>query len=224
MKIKKESIVELSHKMLPGKENFNLQTRTYDVVELVPEATHRPDVWYVVSDIAFSSHMGTHIEFPFHHLEDGANAGDYPIENMIGEAVVLEFTGKKAGDFISLDEVKKYKEFIREGDIIFIRTDLDKKFRDKDWEPFVHIAEDALLWLLEFKPKIIGSDGSGIEVPDTEDQPNHFNCFRRNVAIVESLTNLAAISGTRLTVFILPLPIEGIDACPVRVIAIKEEA
>jgi arylformamidase len=40
--------------------------------------------------------------------------------------------------------------------------------------------------------------------------------------MIESCTNLAAIGDQRVTVFILPLPIEGIDACPVRIIAFRE--
>lgn len=64
MKIKKDAIIELSHRMIPGKENFELQARTFDVMELLPEVKHRPDIWYVLSEVSFSSHVGTHIEFP----------------------------------------------------------------------------------------------------------------------------------------------------------------
>ena len=41
--------------------------------------------------------------------------------------------------------------------------------------------------------------------------------------MVESATNLAAVGDDRVEVFILPLAIEGIDACPVRIIAIRRE-
>ncbi|MDO8685396.1 MAG: hypothetical protein Q7J78_01855, partial [Clostridiales bacterium] len=58
--------------------------------------------------------------------------------------------------------------------------------------------------------------------PGTDYQPNHLNMFKHNIAMIESATNLAAIGNERITVFILPLSIAGIDACPVRIIAIRE--
>lgn len=50
----------------------------------------------------------------------------------------------------------------------------------------------------------------------------HVTCFKHNVAIVESLTNLGAIEGLRTTVFILPVPAEKMDAFPCQIIAIKD--
>jgi arylformamidase len=46
--------------------------------------------------------------------------------------------------------------------------------------------------------------------------------FKNNIAMVESATNLSKIGDERALVIILPLPIEGIDACPVRIIAIRK--
>ncbi len=218
----KEKIIELSHRMIPGKEHFKLQARTFDVTELLPEVKHRPDVWYVLSDITMSSHMGTHIEFPYHHWKEGADAANYPLENLIGDAMVLNFSHKKNGEAITLDEVKAYASRIRKGDMIFIRTDMDKLFRTERWAEQPYLTEDAMDWLISLKPKVIGTDASGFEVPGTDYQPNHINMFKHNIAMVESATNLAAIGDERVTVFILPLPIKGIDACPVRIVAFRK--
>jgi arylformamidase len=46
--------------------------------------------------------------------------------------------------------------------------------------------------------------------------------FEHNVAMVESLTNLDKLQSTRFEMIILPLPVEGLDSCPVRVIAIEK--
>ncbi|MCC6446965.1 MAG: hypothetical protein IT210_26370 [Armatimonadetes bacterium] len=74
--MRKEAVIKLSHRMIPGRENFRLETRTFDVTELLPEVTHRPDIWYVLSDIIFSSHMGTHVGFPYHHWQAGDDAAE----------------------------------------------------------------------------------------------------------------------------------------------------
>ena len=53
---------------------------------------------------------------------------------------------------------------------------------------------------------------------------SELDLFTRNVAQIESLTNLAAIGEERVTVVILPLPIPGVDACPCRIVALKKGA
>ena len=74
----KPSIIELSHRLIPGKENFRLDARTYDVTELLPEVKHRPEIWYILSEVTFSSHVGTHIEFPYHHWQEGPMRRPFP--------------------------------------------------------------------------------------------------------------------------------------------------
>ncbi len=219
-----EAIIELSHRMIPGKENFKLETRTFDVTELLPEVKHRPDVWYVLSDITMSSHMGTHVEFPYHHWKEGADAADHPLEDLIGDAVVLDFSRKKNGEVITLEELKAHAGRIRDCSMVFIRTDMDRLFRTVRWAEQPYLTEEAMDWLISLEPKVIGTDAAGFEVPGTDYQPNHMKMFQNNIAMVESATNLAAIGDEPVTVFILPLPIEGIDACPVRIVAFRKGA
>ena len=222
--MRKDAIIELSHRMIPGKDHFKLEARCFDVTELLPEVTHRPDIWYVLSEITFSSHAGTHLEFPFHHWKDGVDAADQPLENLIGEAVVLDFSHKKDGDEITLDELKIHADRMREGDIILIRTDLDQLFWTDRWNEQPYITAEGMSWLLDtFKPMVVGTDAAGFEVPGTDYQPNHLSMFQRGICMIESATNLAAVGDERVLVFILPLPIEGIDACPVRIIAMRKE-
>jgi len=55
-------IVDMSHGMIPGKENFKLEVRNYPVEEIMPQVKRRKDLWYILSEVVFSSHVGTHIE------------------------------------------------------------------------------------------------------------------------------------------------------------------
>jgi arylformamidase len=171
-----------------------------------------------------SSHTGTHIEFPYHHWEDGASAADYPLENLVGEAVVLDFTRKGNHDAITLDELKSHADRLEGVNMVFIRTDNDRYFGTDRWEEQPYLTPDAMDWLINvIKPSVIGTDASGFEVPSTDYQPNHLEMFKNGLAMIESATNLAAIGDDRVVVFILPLPIEGVDAIPVRIIAVRKE-
>ena len=226
MKINFENVVELSHDMLPNEENkefFQLDTDVYDVTTKMPQVTHRDDIWYVLSDITFNSHISTHIEFPFHHWQEGQDAMTYPIDKLVANCVALDFTHKKPGEPISLDEIKAAGGEIQKGDIIFIKTGCDKYFKTPDWELQPYLTEEACDWLItEKSPIVIGTDASGFEVPGTQYQPNHLNMFKHGIAMIESATNLAALGDERALCFILPLKIKGIDACPVRIVAIKD--
>ena len=227
MKIKKEQIVQLSHPLLSGKENFPFEAC------LGSESRLRPvDKWYIECIATLASHAGTHVEVPYHHDVDGTDCATYPLENLIGEAVVINCMGKKPGDPITLEDVKKVENIIEDGDIIFLHTGYDAYFRNENWQPYPHLSKEALDWLLQYHPRIIGTDASGVEISDGYDEygrmheiygePIHVTCFKNNVAIVESLTNLGEIEGMRTTVFILALQMQGMDASPVRIVAIKD--
>lgn len=222
--MRKEAIIELSHRMIPGQENFRLEARTFDVTDALPEVTHRPDIWYILGEVTFSTHVGTHIEFPYHHWKDGADAADFSLEKLVGEGVVLDFSHKQPGEAITLAEMQAHAHRLKAGDIIFIRTDMDKFWRTDRWHDQPYLTEEAMEWLIEtFAPSIVGCDAAGLEIPGTDYQPNHLNMAQNGIAMIESATNLAALGDDRALVFVLSLPIEGIDSCPVRIIAIRKE-
>lgn len=215
-------IVDLSHRMIPGKENFKLEVRNYPVEEIMPQVKRRKDLWYILSEVVFSSHVGTHIEFPYHHLKEGQNAADFPIEKLIGEAVVLDFSSKRDREGITLDELKAHKHKIKTEDILLIKTGFDKLFQTERWMEQPHITTEGIQWLIdEKKIKCLGTDAASIEMPDTNYQPNHMLLFENNIPMIESMTNFSSLQKKRFLIFILSLPIEGLDACPVRIIAVE---
>ena len=221
--MEENTIIELSHKMFPNKENFKLETRVDDVTKFFPEIKHPSDIWYVIGEINMSTHVGTHIEFPYHHQKKGIDAMNYPIENLIGEAIVLDFSQKSNKEAITIEDLKVHSDRIKKGDIIFFRTDKDKYIHTNKWRETPYLRADAALWLIsEFEPKIIGSDAWDIDDPDSETQPVHTYLFKNNIAMIECATNLKVIGNDRVMVFILPLPIKGIDACPVRIVALRK--
>ncbi|MCI9440327.1 MAG: hypothetical protein HFH15_03655 [Ruminococcus sp.] len=226
MKIKKEQIVELYHPLLDGAENFPYEA------QLGEESRLWPKNWYIECTATLAAHAGTHVEVPYHHLVDGADCAAFPVENLIGECTVIPCLGKKPGEEITLEDVKKVEGTIEDGDIVFLYTGYDQYFRKENWQPYPPLSQEALDWLLTYHPKIIGTDASGVELTDGYDEegrmhelfgePIHVKCFQNGVAIVESLTNLGAIEGIRTTVFVLSLPMQGMDASPARIIAIKD--
>jgi arylformamidase len=222
--LKSGRIVELSHRMIPGKEEFRLEIETFNVEEVIGRIERLPDAWYILQEIRMSSHVGTHVEFPFHHLKEGKSAADYPLDRLVGDAVVLDFSHKKKDEEISRAEIIASGAEVRPGDIVLIRTDMHKLWRTPRAHDRPVLSIEATRYLVEeIGIHCIGTDATGLEVRGRNDQPVHGILFANDVAMVESLTNLDQLRSPRFQILILPLPIEGLDSSPVRVLALEEE-
>ncbi len=223
MIFREDQIVSLSHSLLDnGKENF-----PYEV-----ECLGRKDKdWYIECVCKLGSHCGTHVEVPYHHDRHGADVMSYPVQDLIGECVVLNCEGKAPGEAITAEDLKQYADRIRPGDIVFLHTGYDRYFREENWQPYPYVSMDALEFLLSNDIKVLGTDASGVEIVDGYSptgrmkelygEPIHVTCFQNHVAIVETLTNLGEIENERTTVFILPVPAEHMDAFPCQIIAVR---
>ncbi len=224
----KGRIVDLSHKLLPGKEEYHLELVTHFTDELYPQYPRDAEVWYILQDIRMSSHCGTHIEFPYHHNRRGMDAGSFPLERLIGDCVLLDFRHKRPGDAatsesVTLAEVRKHESDIRPGDMVLFNFNCAQFYRTPRSHDRPHITLEALEWLaLEKKIGLIGSDASGIEMKGVPNQPGHQLLMDHQIPIIEFAANLDQLRKSRFTLLALALRVEGLDSCPVRLIAIEE--
>lgn len=212
-------IVELSHIVVPGQEEFTLKLQTFNVEELMPRIERRSDVWYILQEVQMSTHLGTHVEFPYHHRKDGKSAADYPLERLIGDAVLLDFSHKGKDEEITSAEIRGTGVEIRCGDIVLIRTDMHKLWKTPRGHERPVLAIEAARYLAGLGIHSIGTDATGLEVRGRDDQPVHEILFERDIAVIESMTNLDQLARSRFTIYILPLRVQGMESCPVRIIA-----
>ena len=214
----------MSHRLIPGKEEYHLNLVTHRTEELYPQYQVDGDVWYILQDICMSSHCGTHIEFPYHHYREGMDAGDYPIERLIGDGLLLDFTHKKAGEAVTLSEITSLENRIHTQDMLLFNFNCARHYRTERSHERPFITPEAIQWLvLEKKISLIGSDASGIEVQGAPNQPNHQFLMEHGVPVIEFAANLDKLSRERFTLLALALCVEGLDSCPVRLVAIEND-
>jgi len=171
-----------------------------------------------------SSHCGTHIEFPYHHNRDGLHAGNFPLERLIGDALLLDYRHKRPGDAVTLKELLDYSHKIKKGDMLLFNFNCAEFYRTPNSHQRPYITHEAVKWLaLEKKIGLIGSDASGIELKGIPDQPNHQLLMDNEIPIIEFAANLDRLKRERFTLLALALCIEGLDSCPVRLIAVEED-
>ncbi len=228
--MKNQQIHDLSHTIIPGKEEYRLEmdTRQTEQWEQFAQYKRQEGHWYALSEVAFSTHVGTHIEFPFHHFRDGLDAARFPLENLIGPGTVVDISGWGQNDRITLAGLQQVAEdCIQPGDILYLYTGFDRYYHTakQHYRPWFDTA--AIEWLVEQEIKVLGVDTSGIEIRNPDGsaffgQPNHEALLGANIPLVEYLANLQPLIGKRFTTYILPVKLAGAEAFPVRIIAIEQ--
>ena len=69
----------------------------------------------------------------------------------------------------------------------------------------------------------MGVDSGGVELAhdETHANVNHLLLFRAGIPLIENLANLDQLTQKRVRVYALLVPVKGLDAFPLRVIAIE---
>jgi len=188
--------------------------RTHDALEEIPGKVRPEGEWYVMSDVDLMVHVGTHIESPYHCLRKGADLSQLPLERLGGDAVILNLTNAKAEGGVTLQQVQEAARVaggVRKGDIVLCRMGPTRNF-----------STAALRWLAGQGMKLMGVDSGGVELDDkTHANVNHLVLFRAGIPLIENLAHLERVSRARVKVYALPVPVRGLDAFPLRVIAIE---
>jgi len=220
-------IVELSHQLYPEQEEYTYEVRSDYVENFIPhyQGKRPTDQWYVMSELNMWSHVGTHMEAPYHYQKDGMDIAGVPLQQVVGECVLLDFSGKAIGEKISLEELQKKGQDIRQGDIVFVFTGYGHLYRTEHSHDRPYFSEDAIRWLAAEKQiACLGVDCSGIENRNEPRQPNHKMLFDHQIPLIEHLANLDQIKAKRFFVVAVPLRLHQCDASPLSVIALVPNA
>ncbi len=221
-------IIDLSHTMVPGKEEYGLELITHNTADLYPQYKVDEDTWYILQSVKMGSHCGTHVEFPYHHNRNGMDAGTFPLERLVGSCLCFDFKHKKKNEAVTKADIEtteagSSESKIRPNDMILFNFGVSKNYGTEQGHVRPYITEEAVRWLAdEKKINLIGSDASGIEVKGVPNQPNHQYLMDRQIPIIEFAANLDDLRQKRFTLFVLALPIKGLDSCPVRLIAVED--
>ena len=183
-----------------------------------------PD-FHTIMDL--TSHLGTHVECPYHHNDDWADVASLPITTFMGRAIYVNIEGKEPNHRITGDDLEEAcGGRIKEGDIVI----LDSPMKLPPFTPDTNTEKDKRLficretaeWLKEKKVKCVGfGDGVSIESNHEDVCAFHDVLMEQNIVFLEVLKNLEELSTDTFFMSYSPLPIKGLDSCPVRAYAIE---
>ena len=208
-------VIDLTHVLLPGQEQYGLELRQ--------RGERHGATGDIMSEVFMWSHVGTHVEVPLHFYANGKDTAGLPLSVFMGPAIRLDFRHKQVNEAITLAEVQAAGE-VQLGDHVILWEGRDGQYRTPESHQRPYITEEVVAWLLEDRQvRLLGTDSSGFEVRGAKGYPNHTRWFRHDTAVLECLCNLDQIRSQRFYLLALPIPVVGLDACPVRALAIEDE-
>jgi kynurenine formamidase len=199
------------------------------------------DKGFVSNMVEMTVHAGTHIDTPHHFFRDRPGIEQLPLDDMIGEAVVLDLTFKGTPNArIQPEDLERAERalnaqgiHIPPGGILFLRTDWPKGHATTDpkwWDDSPCLTKASAEWLVARQPRVLGYDfaqeekGADYEHADeilTSGMRVHRTILPKVVYQIENLINLDQIP-SKVRVIALPAKWKT-ESAPARVIALLDE-
>jgi kynurenine formamidase len=195
------------------------------VARFSPAATVAAD-GYNVLHVRMGSQTGTHVDAPYHFLDDGARIDELPLDLFLGPAVVADVRGRPAHGRIEWSDLEPYADRLGPGRILVLRTGWDEHWGTDAYLDHPFLTGEAAERVVATGVRTIGLDALSLD--ETVLGGAGAGGFAAHVAvlgaggvIVENLTNLGAIAVPDPILSVLPLRFAGADGAPVRAVALE---
>lgn len=181
-----------------------------------------------VASLHLGSHSGTHLDAPAHTVPGGRTLDEIPLEELTGEALILRIDAT-AREAITLDQVRSALGAVDTVPrIVTIHTGWDRFFGEAKYLEHPYLAAEAadLLWSLGMRILAVDTlspDRTPLEGEPFEGFPVHDIVLGRDGLIVENLTGLDQVAGSRARVGVFPLKLGPVDGAPVRAVAFETD-
>ncbi|UCF28650.1 MAG: cyclase family protein [Chloroflexota bacterium] len=170
-----------------------------------------------VSRVDMGVHTGTHVDAPYHFLQDGITVDELNLSLLTGRAYVLHLPEV---DLITAAVLEEAQIPPRTRRVLF-KTRNSELWAEAETEfqtDFVGLSEDGAEYLVRRGVKLVGMDYLSI-APFKQSRPTHERLLEAGVVVVEGL-NLTEVDQGRYTIYCLPLKIANSDGAPARAILI----
>lgn len=195
--------MEITETMQVFQNQENIKPKFLNVANYANES-------YFESAVNLNCHTGTHIDAPMHMIENGKNLSSIKIEDLVRSVKVLDLSN--VNEAIEIKDLKGFG--ICKNDFILIKT--RNSFEDFFNEEYIALSTKAAEYLAEQNISGIGIDGLSIGAGE-ENIYTHKALLKNDIIIIEGL-RLKDISEGLYNMIALPLKINTLEGCPMRVI------
>lgn len=96
--MKPYKVIDLSKILDPATETRRCKIRRFNTGGPIPDFH---------TDMDLTTHLGTHVETPYHHNDNWKDVVQLPIEHFLGRCVYLNFTHLAPNSYITADDLEK---------------------------------------------------------------------------------------------------------------------
>lgn len=186
-------------------------------VRITPTARLRSGDPANSSKLECGLHAGTHVDAPWHFLEEGDTVERLSLDAMIGSALVVylpDVDSISARDLAGLVPAGTTR--------LLLRTRNSQLWADKvaEFRPdYVALTPDAAEWIVKEGVRLLGIDYLSVQRYG-DSSSTHRILLQKRVVILEGL-NLAYVEPGDYDLICLPLYLVGAEGAPARAVLIK---
>lgn len=182
------------------------------------------DAHSYVSEVLFATtHVGTHIDAPFHFTPNGDTVEKIQLNRLvINNNIKTIRIDKRDDELIEVDDLNQYD--IKKTDTVLINTDWIKNNKDKKYfTKNPGLSKNAANYLAELHINLIGIDTPSIDPGLDKEFNSHKILLGNNIPIIENLNNIDKILNKKFTFIALPLKLKDCSGAPIRAVAVMDE-
>lgn len=176
--------------------------------------------------LRIGSQSGTHVDAPYHFVEDGAALEDCDIGLFVGPGVVVDVTGHRDHQPITREDLAPYEARLGPGMIVALRTGWsDRHLGTERYHDHPYLDPAACSWLLGRGVRTVAIDALNVDPTVLEGDPEfpcHLEFLGAGGIFAENLTNLGAVDFDHPLLCLLPIRLGGrADGAPCRAVALR---
>lgn len=219
-----ERFVDLSHPLQPATPpwpgNPPMRVQVLDAIDAgQPEGQPTPDCPGYLNATCFSTcnHTGTHMDAPAHFFNGVHTIDRVPLHRCIGPCTRIRLHACPPNTTIHPADLEPAAEAARRTGKLLIDTGWAAHWGARDYfTAYPVLSADAAQWLVETGLHLVGIDTPAVDHPP---HPAHRILLGAEALIIENLTNLEALDVDVFELIATPLPLQGLEASPIRAVA-----
>lgn len=173
--------------------------------------------------ISYCPHTGTHMDSPYHVIDDAGAIESWPADILVGPALIVS-VGKPGPYEITKQDIanwEKANEAIRPGDAVLFHTGHDANW-SKGYDAYIKngytsLSPEAAQYLVDKKVRYMAVESIS---PDTDSTEAHKILMRNGIPVVENICNLGAVGQNRCNTIGTFPAVKGGTGVWVRIIAV----
>jgi kynurenine formamidase len=212
-------VVDLSHPLADG-----MPVYPGDPVASIRPATTIAEHGYNVLHVHMGSQTGTHVDAPYHFLQDGARIDELPLELFLGPAVVSDLRGRQPRTPVTWTDLLPVAHRLAPGRMLLLHTGWDAHWGSPEYSGHPFLDGEAAERVVAAGVRTVGIDALSLDETVPAGSPAagfeaHMAVLGAGGVIVENLRGLELVRSADPLVSVLPLRLAGADGAPVRAVA-----